>query len=312
MRRWLLHLPTAVGTAALLAAALLALWFTPRWQADTAQTASAAQTRLQRLRLASPVVVAKAPDADTALLQALPTDSDAPQRFAALVDQARVLGIRLDSVRQGAAQRLGTGQAMLAAERVPLRLAGSGPYSAWRRFVAQALQDDDALMLDQIRLARPGADSPALAAELQWSLLQRLGPLPGAAGPATQLPTRAGDWPAPGSAGLQAWQGRAGGTGPGAAAPRLAVASSAALAVSAKTLPAAAPDFPYRWIGQLDDGSTPQVLLGNAQRTLALRLGDTLDGRWRLQRGANGALQALALASGDAVAVPGAPSGLQP
>lgn len=118
-----------------------------------------------------------------------------------------------------------------------------------------------------------------------------------------QLPTRAGDWPAPPPTALAAWQAPA--PPPPLAASRQAEAARAA---AARPLPT----FPYRWIGQLDDGSTPQVLLGNAQRTLALRLGDTLDGRWRLQRGANGRLQALALASGDAVAVPGAPSGLQP
>ena len=127
--------------------------------------------------------------------------------------------------------------------------------------------------------------------------------------PATAgLPARPADWPAVGLAALQAWQGqpdrpaRAADT---AAAPQAgpgAGASASALA------PAAA--FPYRWIGQLDDGGgSPQVLLSSAQRSVGVRLGQVLDGRWRIELNPQGVLMATALPDGPAQPVPGAAAG---
>jgi hypothetical protein len=58
---------------------------------------------------------------------------------------------------------------------VALRLAGAAPYAAWRRFVAEALQQDDALLLEQLQLGRASTSAALLTAELQWSLLQRSG-----------------------------------------------------------------------------------------------------------------------------------------
>lgn len=115
---------------------------------------------------------------------------------------------------------------------------------------------------------------------------------------ATQLPTRAADWPAPTPTGLAAWQGTV--------APVTARAPLPAAAASAAARPAAV--FPYRWIGQLDDGDgMPQQLLASDQRSVGVRLGATLDGRWRLQRDTAGRLLAQALPDGAAVPVPGAP-----
>jgi len=113
------------------------------------------------------------------------------------------------------------------------------------------------------------------------------------------LPTRAADWPAPHREALAAWQG------PPPPPPPVAAARLAA----GPALPArpAVPEFPYRWIGQLDDGGAPQLLLASAQRSVGVRLGDMLDKRWRLERDASGALQAVYLATGDKVAVRGAP-----
>ena len=125
--------------------------------------------------------------ADQRLAPALPPADAAPHRLAALVARARQHGLTLDSVRQSAPLRLGAGNAALAAERLPLRLAGSGPYSAWRRFVAEALQQDDALLLDQLRLSRSGPGAALLAADLHWSLLQRV---PDGAGDGAALPQR--------------------------------------------------------------------------------------------------------------------------
>ena len=102
------------------------------------------------------------------------------------------------------------------------------------------------------------------------------------------LPTRPADWPAPSAAALAAWQGAA----PAPAAP------SAATAATAPASRPAAP-FPYQWIGRLDDGGTPQALLSSAQRSVGVRLGDVLDGRWRIDEAADGTLRATVLASGE-------------
>ena len=117
------------------------------------------------------------------------------------------------------------------------------------------------------------------------------------------LPTRAADWPAPTAAALSAWQG----TPPPPAQPPVAAGPPAAQVAQAPR-----PAFPYRWIGQLDDGGAPQVLLASAQRTVAVRLGATLDGRWRVERAPGGALQARPLPDGEPVPVPGAPAAASP
>lgn len=122
--------------------------------------------------------------------------------------------------------------------------------------------------------------------------------------PTTQLPTRAADWPAPSPAGLAAWQTQA-----TLAANRRATLAVAAAPASAAPRPAA--QFPYRWIGQLDDGDgAPQQLLASEQRSVGVRLGATLDGRWRLLRNDAGRLLAQALPDGEALPVPGAPAAL--
>lgn len=113
----------------------------------------------------------------------------------------------------------------------------------------------------------------------------------------TGLPARPADWPAPGAAALAAWQGTT--PPPGAARPAAAAASAPARA--------AAPPFPYQWIGQLDDGAAPQLLLASAQRSVGVRLGEVLDGRWRLDHDAAGVLQATALDGSGAQPVRGAP-----
>jgi len=112
----------------------------------------------------------------------------------------------------------------------------------------------------------------------------------------TGLPARPADWPAPGAAALAAWQG---------AAPPQAVDRPAATA--AAPVRAAAAPFPYQWIGQLDDGAAPQLLLASAQRSVGVRLGEVLDGRWRLAHDAAGVLQATALDGSGAQPVRGAP-----
>jgi hypothetical protein len=171
-------LPVLAGSAALALAALLALGLAPRWQAD----ADAAGRDLRRQRAAAaaaparPVAAAApAPTAASTLLPALPGADTLPQRQAALAALALHHGITLDGLRLAAPQGLGSGAGALPAQRVALRLAGTAPYAAWRRFVAEALQQDDALLLEQLQLGRASTSAALLTAELQWSLLQRSG-----------------------------------------------------------------------------------------------------------------------------------------
>jgi hypothetical protein len=162
-----------VGSLALLLAALLALGLLPRWQAEQRRAEQALQQRARTVP--APVPPPSRATADQRLAVALPPADAAPQRIAALAERARQLGVTLDSVRQSAPERLGKAAAALPAERVPLHMAGSASYDAWRRFVAEALQQDDALLLEQLQLSRAGPQLALLAAELRWSLLQGSG-----------------------------------------------------------------------------------------------------------------------------------------
>ena len=105
---------------------------------------------------------------------------------------------------------------------------------------------------------------------------------------APALPTRPADWPGPSAAALAAWQGAP-------AVPAVPAAAGAAAAPASR--PAAL--FPYQWIGRLDDGGAPQALLSSAQRSVGVRLGDVLDGRWRIDQAPDGTLRATVLASGE-------------
>lgn len=163
--------------------------------------------------------------------------------------------------------------------------------------------------------SQPDADLPVVPASVPASVPARRSMAPRNATPpagwapaSAGLPARPADWPAVGRAALQAWQGlpdrpdraantdAASQTGPGASASASAQAQAAA--------------FPYRWIGQLDDGAgPPQVLLSSAQRSVGVRLGQVLDGRWRIEHDPQGVLMATALQGGQAQPVPGAAAG---
>ena len=173
--------PVWGGAVALALAALLIWWATPRWLADAAR-AEAALRQQARIAAMAPPPAAQRPAPDQQLVQALPPAADLPRRISALVQLAGQHGLRLDSLRQQPARPLGQGAAALEAEQVTLRLAGQGPYEAWRRLVAETLQQDDALVLSELRLARPTPDDRSLEASLHWVLLQRPATVPAAAG----------------------------------------------------------------------------------------------------------------------------------
>lgn len=150
----------------------------------------------------------------------------------------------------------------------------------------------------------PAAARPARAAAAREATPAAPGPAPATAG----LPARPADWPAAGRLALQAWQGQT--DLPGGAAGPVAPARAGPGASASATEPAPAAAFPYRWIGQLDDGSgAPQVLLSSAQRSVGVRLGQVLDGRWRIEHDPQGVLVATALPGGPAQPVPGAAAG---
>ncbi len=174
-------------------------------------------------------------------------------------------------------------------------LLASGGLALW-----PADTTDD--LLPSNRPTRAAPQPPQAAVQAAPAVPARPG---GQAAPAAtpapaQLPTRPADWPDPPATALAAWQGPP--------APLPAPAARPALAASAVAVPV----FPYRWIGQLDDGGAPQVLLASAQRSVAVRLGNTLDNRWRLVTGPGGVLQAQPLPDGTPQAVPGAPPAAQP
>lgn len=171
-QRW----PVLAGTTALLLAAGLLVGLVPGWQDQRAQ-ADLSLRALARVAGAT----APAPPAWTAeqrLLQALPPAQLGPRRIAALLALAPLHAVTLDSARQGMAEVPAAGG--LAVARMPVTLSVRGSYASLRQFVAAALQQDDALSLDQVRLGRGQPDASELAAQLQWSLLQQALPGPAA------------------------------------------------------------------------------------------------------------------------------------
>ncbi|MFN7726818.1 MAG: hypothetical protein ACK5QH_17310 [Rubrivivax sp.] len=105
-------------------------------------------------------------------------------------------------------------------------------------------------------------------------------------------------WPPASPAALAAW-GQAPAAAPPAPAPPVAEG------------PPPAPKFPYAFIGRLDDtpadtltgttASTTTVLLGGPQRSLGVRVGEVLDGQWRVDRITRSALHLTWLPGGQAV-----------
>jgi hypothetical protein len=208
---WARQAPVGIGLLALLLAAVLAWGLTPRWRADQARIEQAGRS-LARTGPTPPPATAVVVDG-LQHLGALPPADEGPRRVAELLALAARLGVTVDGARQGMAQGLSpvgatapsTGIAasnadLAALQRVPLNLVAHGRYSALRRFVAEALQQDDALALVQLRLNRPQADGRELSADLQWSLLQRVA-VPGAKARPTTTDTTVDTSVATGTAG---------------------------------------------------------------------------------------------------------------
>lgn len=193
-------LPVAAGCLALAAAAVLSLLLVPRWQADSH---AAAQALHQRARSARPAAPPPPPVASPAqrLHAALPAADQTPQRVAALLALARRHDIVVRSARQAiatggdggpgwaagaqpgsttATPNTATPPATAGASTRPLPVSAAalawraqGRYADLRAFVAEALQADTGLVLDQLRLSRADARVELLDADLQWQLLQQ-------------------------------------------------------------------------------------------------------------------------------------------
>ena len=166
------RLPWGLSGLALLSAAVLAFGLTPRWQAEVTAADQALQALVRHAAGRPPgPSTPPAPTDDQRLLQALPPLADAPQRVAELLALAQQQGLVVDSTRQTWAAP--AARSALPLQRLQLVVSARGPYLGLRRFVAQALQHDPTLVLDQLQLSRPPSRSGELGAELHWSLLQR-------------------------------------------------------------------------------------------------------------------------------------------
>lgn len=142
-----------------------------------------------------------------------------------------------------------------------------------------ALQGDDAD--DPVDAVTPLAPAAVRAT--------RMDALPAAAPRADVAPTaRDLAWPRPSPQALAAWSAPP----PPPPPPRTA------------PVPPPVPAFPYRWIGRLDDGARTTVLLASAQRSVGVREGEVLDGRWRLDRLSAQGLDLTWLPTGQSLTVP--------
>lgn len=99
-----------------------------------------------------------------------------------------------------------------------------------------------------------------------------------------------GDWPALSDAARRAWLPPPPPPPPPAPPP-------------AAPGPPPTPAFPYQWIGQIEDEHGPQLFLAGPHRTLAVRVGEEIDRRWRVDSAASGRLQLTWLATGAVVQV---------
>lgn len=176
MTSWSAHRPAVAGSVALLLAGLLQLvpaaWLSPRGPGLTPAPAGAVGPAPAQGagRTQAPLA---ADAAVLALEAALPAAAQLAPRVAALTELARALDVRIDSLQQDPQQPMGAGRSALAGQWVGLRMRGAARYADWRRLVAQALQQDSALVLAQLRLSRSTADPEGwLDGELQWQLLQ--------------------------------------------------------------------------------------------------------------------------------------------
>lgn len=158
-----LGLPAALGIAALVLAAILELGLTPMWRSQADAAEQAALARLLALADERRAARDAKPGADAG-----PVWPNAAQRDVRLARLLRLAQAHRVSVR-GVQQQLERGEAAnpVAWNLVTMPLRGN--YGDLRAFVAAALQADEALALDSVRLRRAEGERVPVEAELTWS-----------------------------------------------------------------------------------------------------------------------------------------------
>lgn len=170
---WFWHAAPAVRRAApwtaallmLLLAAVLAGGLAPHWQqqalaADQQANRLNRQSRLQRL--------SRATAAPARWRDSLPGPRAHDDRLAALLRLPTQLDLALPVATQAWAEDTTAG-----ITRLQTTLVARGRYADLRRFVAAALAQDPALVLEHIALTRPAGDVALLDAELRFVMLER-------------------------------------------------------------------------------------------------------------------------------------------
>jgi len=165
--------PGLLGLLMLLAAALLALGPTPRWEAQASQSEAEAG-RLQRQLRAQKIAAAAAPGAQPATLTpvqwqlGLPSAERRQQRLADLLE----LGLRQGLLSARTEHRL-TVDAGAGLERLRVTMPVQGGYAQLRGYIDAALLQDAGLSLDGLKLRRANPQTAEIEAELLWSLHAR-------------------------------------------------------------------------------------------------------------------------------------------
>jgi hypothetical protein len=172
-------LPGAAGLLMLGSAGFVALGVLPRGEAALAADEAGVRAARQRAQAAmrAAQVPARQDDPVQAYLQSFPEAAGRHRRVERLMQLAAAQGLaaRRSELRTQAS-------AVSGLQRLRVTMPVTGGYAQVRRFVEQALRDDPALGLDQLRLERADATQRPLRAELQWSLWMR------AEGPVTAPP----------------------------------------------------------------------------------------------------------------------------
>jgi hypothetical protein len=166
-RRW--GLPGAAGLLLMCAALALLLVAVPR--SEAARQADERALQQARVRAAAESAERARPQelpASVRFVTAFPEASERHRRITNLLSLASGLGLqpRRSELRATAVPDVGL-------TRVRLILPLSGSYLQLRRYLEQALRDDAALSLDQLRLERSDAGGAELRAEMHWSLWMR-------------------------------------------------------------------------------------------------------------------------------------------
>jgi hypothetical protein len=161
-----LGLPAVGAVAALILAAVLEGVLTPMWHAQALVAQEAAVAR--RTALAEQRRAAREAKGGTDAGTVWPAAGQRDARLAHLLQLAQAHRISVRGVHQQPERGDPANPVAWNLVTMPLR----GNYGDVRAFVAEALQDDDALALDSVQLRRAEGARVPVEAELTWSFAQ--------------------------------------------------------------------------------------------------------------------------------------------